>query len=362
MKILVISNYKPTVTARPEAEIFIGLRERGHDVTVMTYSDADYIKRFEENGIRVIPFHPTKKRDKNSIAFIRKELISGQYDILQMYNSLAYLNGIPAAAGLPVKVVLYRGYTGNIAWFDPFMYLKYFNSRVDGVVCNVEAIRQLFVKNAPWANKRFKTIYKGHRLEWYDVKEKVDLSEFGVKEGDVSFVCAANSRRMKGVKYLLKATHFFRPDAPVHVFLAGNGMEKPEFQELIAGSPIKDKIHVLGFRDDILELVQSCDVFVLASLFGEAITKAVIEAMSLGVAPLITDIPGNKKLVINEESGIVVPPADAEALANGMKQFVNEPEKIEQYGKAARQRIKNELNTDKTIQEYEAYYQELINS
>jgi L-malate glycosyltransferase len=362
MKILVISNYRTLITPRPEAEIFIGLKNKGHDITIMTYPDSAYIPHFEAAGIRVIQFHPDKKRHKPSISIIRKELIDGQYDVLQMFNSKAYFNGIPAAKGLGVKVVLYRGYTGNIAWYDPFMYLKYFHPRVDGVVCLVEAIRQLFVKNAPWATHKFRTIHKGHDLAWYKVDKPADLSEFGVRENEVKFVCAANSRRMKGVKYLLKATHYLPTDAPLRVFLVGNGMDTPEYKKLISQSPLKDKIHLVGFRSDILEFVSACDVFVLASLFGEAITKAVIESMALGKAPLITDIPGNDPLVVPNESGIVVPKANAKALAIGMMQYIEHRELIKKYGEAAKERINSTLNTKKTVEEYEKFYLGLINS
>ncbi|MFQ3212560.1 MAG: glycosyltransferase involved in cell wall biosynthesis [Marivirga sp.] len=360
MKILVISNYTSIVTTRPEAEIFVGLVKKGHEVTVMTYPGAEYSDRFRDNGIKVIPFHPTKKRDKDSIAFIRAELINGKYDILQMYNSLAYLNGIPAAKGLPVKVVLYRGYTGNIHWYDPFIYLKYFNKRVDAVVCNVEAIQQLFERNYFGSRIKFQAIHKGHDVSWYQVDQAVNLSEYGVKEGDISFICTANDRRMKGLKYLLEATHELPANAPFHLFLAGNNMDRPEFLKLIDDSPVKDKIHILGFRTDILAVEKSCDVFVLASLFGEAITKAVIESMSLGLAPLITAIPGNRPLVVSGESGIVVTPANALALANGIKTYLSSPDLVVKYGKAAQDRIQETLHTSSTVVAYEAFYQSLL--
>ena len=360
MKILVISNYTSIVTTRPEAEIFIGLKKKGHDITVMTYPDAAYTQRFEENGIRVIPFHPEKKRDSKSIAFIRKELVEGNYDILQMYNSLAYLNGIPAAKGLDVKVVLYRGYTGNIHWYDPFIYFKYYNSRVDGVVCNVEAIQELFEKNYFGNRIKFQAIHKGHDTSWYQVDESVDLSEYGVKEDELSFICTANDRAMKGLKYLLKATHYLPKEAKMHLFLAGNNMDRPEFLKLIEESPIKDRIHILGFRKDILEFESACDVFVLASLYGEAITKAVIESMSLGLAPLITDIPGNIPLVESGKSGIVVEKANARALSEGMKAYLDKPELVKTYGEAAKNRIQTTLNTKNTVEEYEKFYHELL--
>jgi glycosyltransferase involved in cell wall biosynthesis len=348
------------VTVRPEAEIFIGLAQKGHDITVMTYKESEYIPRFEEHGIRVIPFHPDQKRDRQSIAFIRKELIAGDYDILQMYNSLAYLSGVPAAKGLPVKVILYRGYTGNIAWYDPFIYFKYYNKAVDAVICNAKAIEDLFKKNYFGNKIIFKTIYKGHDTSWYQVDKKADLSTYTTDDRNVKFICTANDRKMKGVKYLLKATHYLKKDAPFELFLAGNNMDRPEFLKLIEESPVKERIHILGFRKDILEVEANCDVFVLASLYGESITKSVIEAMALGIAPLITDIPGNKKLVVDGESGIVVPKANAKALAEGLKKYMDSPNLIARYGEAAQNRIQSELHTSKTVNEYEKFYKELI--
>lgn len=360
MKILVISNYKDFVTTRPEAEIFIGLQKRGHQVTIMTDPEAELNSVFEEQGIKVIPFYPTKKRDKASIKFIREELIKGEYDILQMYTTVGYMNGIPASGNLPVKVVLYRGFTGHISWYDPSIYLKYFNPRVDGVVCNAEAIRELFSKHAPYAKEKFRTINKGHNVNWYDASNPIDLSQYGVKEEDVNFICVANERPMKGIKYLLKATYELESDLPMNIFLVGNGMERPELKKLWEGSPLKHKIHILGFRKDIINVVAACDVFVLSSLWGESITKSVIQAMALGKAPLITKIPGNRELIVDGESGIMVEKANSHALAEGIRQYIKDSELKDIYGQNAKKRIQNLFRTEDTVAEYECFYQDLM--
>ena len=92
MKILVISNYRPYHTARPEAEIFIGLSKLGIEIDIMTYGDAAYFNKFKEAGINVIDFHPEKKMDKGEIAFIRKHLIEGKHDIIKLYNNFSCLS------------------------------------------------------------------------------------------------------------------------------------------------------------------------------------------------------------------------------------------------------------------------------
>src|SRR6056297_3271256 len=144
VKILVISNYRNTTSARPEAEIFIGLAEMGFEIEIMTYGDSPYAKKFDQAGIKVIDFHPENKFDSAAVAFIRDHLLAGEHDILQMFNSKAYFNGIRASKGLPVKVVMYRGTQANIHWYDLALYTKYFHPRVDKVICNSRSVEDEF--------------------------------------------------------------------------------------------------------------------------------------------------------------------------------------------------------------------------
>lgn len=363
IKVLVISNYHSTVTVRPEAEIFIGLKKQfGYDVTVMTFGDGDYVPKFIEAGIRVIDFHPVKKFSLAYVKRIRTELKEGGYQIMHLFNNKAMINGILAARGLPVKVAIYRGYTGNIHWADPFMYLKYLSPRVDRIVCLVEAIRVLMRKNLFFNKDKAITINKGHDVNWYNDVTPLDLKNLGVPEDAFKIVCVANVRPMKGMKYLLKATHYLPADSKIHLLLLGNGMDSPKFKKLIDESPIKNQIINLGFRKDAPRVVKASHVFALASIYGEAITKSVIEAMSMGVTPLITDIEGNVGLVIDKECGLVVPAHDAKALASAMLKLSNDMTLTKRLGEKARQHIDKNLNVKDTVKAFDVMYKDLVNS
>lgn len=360
IKLLIISDYIHTVVARPEAEIILQLQQFGtYDITVMTSGSAWYAKRFEEAGIRVVDFHISKKFSVEYVKFIRAELIQGQYDIVTAFNNMTMRNTIPALRGLKTKLVVYRGYTGNINWWDPFMYTKYLHPRVDRIICLVEAIRKIFRKNLLFNKDKAVTINKGHDIHWYDDIKPVGKVSLGLPENAFVFICGANVRRMKGIKYLLKATYYLPADANFHLVLAGKNMDKKEFIDLINNSPFRKNIHVIGYREDILEVVKSCDAFVLASIKGEAITKAVMEAMSMEVCPLITDIPGNEGLVEDKVCGLVVPPRNAKALAEGMVYLAQNPSVARQYAIAARQHIDKRFNTKVTAKKYDAMYREL---
>ncbi|NBW34692.1 MAG: glycosyltransferase [Cytophagia bacterium] len=327
IKVLVIANYRPTVAVRSEAEIFIALqKDFGYDITIMTFADSEYVERFKSVGIRVIDFHPEAKFKPAYIRRIREELCTGNYQVMHLFNNKAMINGLLAAINIPVKVAIYRGYTGNINWWDPFMYLKYLSPRVDKIVCLVEAIRVLIRKNLFFNKDKAITINKGHDVNWYNNTVPVDL---GLPQNAFKITCVANIRPMKG---------------------------------LIDDSPIKNQIINLGYRKDVLNVVKASDAFVLPSIKGEAITKSVIEAMCLEVAPIITDIPGNVGLVIDGDSGLVVPPHNAKALADAMVKLSSDKDLTIRLGKKAREHIDKNLNTRDTVKAFDAMYKDLVAS
>lgn len=345
---------------RPEAELFIGLQGAGVEVTIMTFGEALYAERFRQAGIRVIDFHPVNKFDSKEKERIRVELIAGQYDVMHLFNSRAIINGIRAARGLVVKVVLYRGYTGNIHWYDPTAYLKYLHPRVDKVVCIAKATQE-FLQRQLFSNKeKAVAIHKGHDKAWYANIGAIKMeAEVGIPNAAFKVICVANNRPMKGIRYLLKATHSLPESLPIHLILVGKDMDAGEGRALIDSSPNRSRIHLLGYRTNVLELVAASDVFALSSIKGEATTKAVIEAMSLGVTPIITSIPGNRELVLNEQCGLVVVPHDPKAIASAILRLYNDRPLTKKLGEMARQHIHQNFNIEHTILQTKALYESL---
>lgn len=359
LKILVISNYRTTITVRPEAEIFIGLQKAGHSVSIMTYGDSLYWKRFEEVGIRLIDFHPEKKMDKKEIAFIHDEILEGDYDVMHLFNGVSMVNGIQAAKGTSVKVVLYRGFEGHIHWYDPSIYFKFLHPRVDAIMCNSEGVAEHIDKARVFIKPKLVTVNKGHRLEWYEDVEAMTHEELGLDPTAFYAVCTANNRRMKGMPYLLKSFEHIPEEANIHLLVLGKDMDIPENQAIIKNLPRPDRIHLLGWRGDGLRIVKMAQTFLLASLYGESITKSVMEGMSLGTAAIITNIPGNRELIEDGVSGYMVPKKDPKAMAEALLKMYHNPEETVKMGQAAKERIATRFNSENTIKGYEAFYKEL---
>jgi glycosyltransferase involved in cell wall biosynthesis len=129
---------------------------------------------------------------------------------------------------------------------------------------------------------------------------------------------------------------------------------------LIEDTPAPQRLHCLEYRSDVLELVAACDASVLPSLRREGLPKTVIEAMALGVTPIVTDTGGSAELVLSGESGLVVPPGDAPALAHAIETLAKDRDKCRALGMAARRRLATAFRVQDAVQAHLHLYEDLL--
>jgi len=360
LRILVVSDYTNTHSVRPEAEIFMGLLKMGHKVYVMTFPESEYAQRFKDVGAIIVPYHPKSKNDAKARKWIRETIEKEKIQVVHFYNSRASVNGLRAIKGLDVKVCLYRGFTGHIHWYDPSLYFKYMHPRVDRIVCNSRGVEEEFLKQPFIDKSRTRTIHKGHDTDWYESTQATSRSEFGLSENTLLLVNVANNRPMKGIRYLMEAMNLLAQDLDLKLLVVGNDMDSKENLDILAQGKNRDKVIFTGYRNDALSVVRMCDVFTLSSIRGESITKAVIESMSLGRAPIITDIPGNTTLAISEVSGLVVKRENSAELAEAIKRIYYDRALLKKLQVGAKAHIQQNLNVRDTVLAYDRMYEEMF--
>jgi glycosyltransferase involved in cell wall biosynthesis len=292
---------------------------------------------------------------------LRAALVAGSFDILHVFTNPAVQTAVFAVRGTRARLIAYRGIVGNVSFLSPISWLRYLNPRIDRIVCVADAVRDHFLGMRPAflrvPAERLVTIHKGHSLGWYTAKP-ADLASVGVPPGAFAIVCVANYRPRKGIEVLVDAFERLPAEANARLLLVGH-MDKAPLTQRIAASPARERIHVLGFRGDAPALVAACDVFVLPSIKREGLARSVIEAMAYGVAPIVTSSGGSPELVVDGESGIVVPPRDAEALARALERLRGDAPLRQRYGAAARERIRTAFDIETTIKKTYALYCEL---
>lgn len=304
--------------------------------------------------------HPTRKNSIPYIRFLRKLVLENNYDFLHAFNSQGLTNAVWALRGLKTKLIAYRGYAGQTHWYDPMMYLKYFHPRVDHIICVSNDIENILSRNIIGGSRKLSTIPKGHDPAWYENIQPVDRSSIGCSKEDILISFVANNRPFKGLPHLLEAMLLLPPDLPLHFLFIGKGYDEHDMRIQLAGSPYKDKIHILGYRTDAISWVAASDGLILTSTHGEGLAKSVVEAMSIGIAPIITAIPGNERLVIDGESGWVIPIKNPKAIAEALVDLSSNKDERLRRGKNAQLHIRKHFHIEHTVEKLLALYGQLL--
>lgn len=362
MKLLWISRYQGNLNGyRPEGEILIDLKKAGIDVTFMGVADEAYLERIRAHDIPVIDFEPAKsKLDWHAVGQIRQQLKAGHYDIAHAFQGKTIACLLTASLGLPVKVIAYRGETGNIFRHDPTSYLTMLHPRLDGITCVAKAIEEDLRKRV-WRKSKplLTTIYKGHDLDWYDY-QAAPRSRLDIPEDAFVLGFAANIRPRKGIHVLIEAANYLPKDANIHILLMGHGTDNEEIKALCQQTPLADRFHCLGFRKDVVELVAMCDATTLPTTKREGFSRSIVESQAMEVPAIVSDTGGNAEIVLHEHTGLVVPPGDVKALAAAITRLYEHREWTAEMGKNARQRIGHCFSHQQTVQQYLAFYEQVL--
>lgn len=149
----------------------------------------------------------------------------------------------------------------------------------------------------------------------------------------------ARLSEQKGHRYLLEAVPLVLERHPSARFaLVGDGELRGELEALAESLGVAGHVEFLGRRDDVPELLATFDVFALPSLF-EGLCLAVIEAQAAGVPVVATPVGGIRETVVDGETGLLVPPRDAAALAAAIVRLLDGPEEAARLAASARTRV-----------------------
>jgi L-malate glycosyltransferase len=358
IRALIISSITDSAPSRPDVELVNGLHRQGIEVDVMIPADSAFIRRFEDRGIRAIPAHPGRKFSLKSILLIRREIRMRKYHIIHLFNTKAIVNGSLAAIGLPVKVIAYRGAAG-MYWYDPTAWMSHLNCRIDCLICNSHYVRQHMQRQLLFRPGKAVTIHKGMDPDWFKHVIPTPRKELSIPEDALLIGCVANVRRIKGVPFLIDATHYINPALPVHILLIGSGMDSESNLRCIGSSPLKERIHIAGYRKDVYRDIAACDIYIQPSL-SESLSRSVMEAMCLGVPCIVSDIGGLLELVDNEKSGLVVERGNARAIARAVEKMADDPGLRKDFANEAIRRMKQIFSVENMVTSTRKLYEKLV--
>ena len=315
----------------------VAMRERGHYLEAICQPDAELTQRLREAGFVV----HTLLMDGmfnivRGIFQLKKILQAGRFDVLNTHSRQDTL--IAAAAGRLADVPLIvrtRHLASPVNSLLTYTWLPHSVTTVSHYVR-----RQLIARGVPPEHVQaiYTPVVLTPRLEHSSLRDELKLSADAVLVG-----CVAVLRPNKGHLELINAMlPLLRTRPKLHLVVAGGG--SPVFEQLqahITHSGLDERIHLLGTRRDVPNVLAGLDVFCLATR-QEAMGTAFLEAASSGLPVIGTDVGGVGEMMRPGVTGLLVPLDDPAALQNALIQLIDSPELRKKMGQAGYERIHNE--------------------
>ena len=194
---------------------------------------------------------------------------------------------------------------------------------------------------------------------------EIDLAEFDQKTALINetkinslkneigisyqFVIAVIARLepMKGHRFLIDSLkELFKKNRKVICLIIGDGSLEGELKQMVAGYGLNDKINFLGYRTDIPEILTISDLVVLTSEKEGQPPRIITEAMAISRAVIATAVTGNKYLIEEGKNGFLVDYGDTEKMVRNIEFFINNQEKVREFGQQGRKRIEKLTGTN----------------
>jgi glycosyltransferase involved in cell wall biosynthesis len=307
----------------------IALRNLGHTVEIVCPSDAHIGARSMEEGFTVHYARMRGGADLRSMLLIRALLARRKFDVVNTHSGHDTLVAGFAArlVGTPLVVR-----TRHLAL--PISSLATYTRIPHRVIAVSRYVRDYLI-SVGVAEGRVETIYDG--IVKPEVQTHSTLrSELGIDANAIVAATVAIMRDKKGHEDLIEAARPMLIERPnLHFVMAGDGPWFEKIQRIVEGLGLTRRIHLLGFRTDIPNVLRGCDLFVLPT-HQEALGQSFIEAMAAGLPVIGTTVDGVPEVITPGVNGLLVPPHDIEALRAAIARLIENPRLRAQLGEAAR--------------------------
>lgn len=327
------------------------------DVLVLNSNKTSFYYNLQSKGVKVINSYNCSIYNPLHIVKIAKLL--NQYDIVHAHLFPA-LYWVAIAKLLTfnkkTKLVFTEHSTSNRRMqnrvfkpFDKFIYGFY------DVIISISEATTNCLKLYFGEKVRVITVPNGIDLKPYQSNEKNEkLFDFG--KGIKLITQVAGFRSEKDQKTVIKAMSFLPEN--IHVLFVGDGVTLNECKLLANSLEVNNRVHFLGFRSDVPQIVMNSDIIVMSS-FIEGFGRAAVEGMAARKPVIATNVPGLADVV--KGAGLLFPVGDAKSLADQIIMLLSDSGKYESVAESCFQRSL-EYSSDKMIKGYEDVYYSLISN
>jgi len=324
------------------------MRARGHWVALAAHPASAIAKRAREAGMTFYPLNTHKAALPVAVVRLAAWLRENRVEVVNTHSSNdGWLAGL--AARLSGRAILIRSRHIEVDYPNRFWSGLAYRTLPDHVLTTSQRIADRLAAELAIPQEHVTCVSTGVDLQRFDpnvpetVRQELGLAPDVALVGMISVL-----RSWKGHATFLDAAVRLieKSKRPVHFVIAGDGPGRQELMEKIAQAPWKDRVTLLGHRNDVPSVLASLDVLVLPSYAHEGIPQIILQAQAMTRAVVATTIGGIPEVVEDGVTGFLVPPRDAEALAGKIGALLENPALRARLGEAARKSVEERHSLD----------------
>ena len=246
---------------------------------------------------------------------------------------------------------------------EPAKVQRYQLDRVEAVIAISRQVEQSLIAGGVSA-KKVRTVYSGIDLSEREPahNDQAIRQMIGLPNGAVLLGTVANLFPRKGYEVMLRALPAIVRAVPaVHYVIVGSDDHDyaDRLKRLAQDLNIADRVHIVGFQDPVQPFLAALDLYVHPALM-EGFGIAVVEAMAVGKAVVATTTGGLPEVVAQGETGLLVPPGDAESLAATVVSLLGDKVRRAQMGRNGKARAHERFSLDASVRHMERVYGEVL--
>ncbi len=340
-----------------------------HAIIAMTDCSEEFAKRLTNSAVELHAIH--KKDGKDPAAFLRLWQLYRKLkpSIVHSRNLSAVEAAVVAAlAGVPARV---HGEHGRDIHDIDGLNKKYLLLRrlcqpfIHRYICVSKDLEQWLLSTVQIPAHKVGQVYNGVDRERFKpvVGNARDILPPAMRSASCVIGTVGRLQEVKDQLTLVRAFVQLRLNLadsgfyPVLV-IVGDGPLRPAVEALIVELGLGDAVWLAGARDDVPQLMQAMDLFVLPSK-AEGISNTILESMACGLPVVATAVGGNVELVLPDKTGSLVEANNPKAMADTLVNYVRDAQLLRAHGEAGRQRIEQEFSMEAMVSRYLAVYDAL---
>ncbi len=336
--------------------------ERGYRVTIAAQPDGQLFEQAISVGIETFSLVTNKKLNLKAIRQLKSFIKSQCVDIVHTHSSVDARVGGIAARLAGCKVVRSR-HLSNPIKRSPLTWFLYMRLS-DHVITSGEMIRDRMIQVNRMQPERISSIPAGIDEKQFSLMRNLaDVRpELGINKNDFVVGVVSVLRSWKGHEYLVKAFNILRNEFPdLKLLFVGEGPHRNNISQLVDSFELMDRVLMPGHKKDPAPYFHAMDVVVLPSYKNEATSQALPQAMSMCKPVIAADAGGLSEVVINKETGLLVPPADEFALADAIRALIKDPELMQELAQNGQRFVHQYFTFDTMINKTESVYMDVLN-